>query len=157
MRSYFLIASALISLLFSNCQSNVDLEIERAAILKLNDDHRKAHLTGDANLFVEQIADTITTIQDGQVYINSREATYQRFSSYFNTVKYASWDDTASPTIHISPDGRMATLIAQKEIQAGRVRNNPFKYDTSYWAWMASYIKQDQQWKLFAISSGKKQ
>jgi len=158
MRNIHFAFYALFFCLSIGCNIGSSTTEELSAILQINENHRTAHMNGDADLFVSQMADTITTIQDGQVYINSRQDTYNRFSTYFNRVKYAKWDDTQPPSVRLSPDGKMATLIAQKEIQAGMVsESEPIKYDTSQWAWMASFIKDNDEWKLYAISSGKAQ
>lgn len=158
MRNIHYVFYALFLWVSIGCNTGSSTTEDISVILQLNEDQRTAHMNGDADLFVAQMADTITTIQDGQVYINSRQDTYNRFANYFNNVKYAKWDDTHPPSVRLSPDGKMATLIAQKEVQAGRVSgSDTINYDTSQWAWMASYIKEGKEWKLHAISSGKVQ
>jgi hypothetical protein len=146
-----------ISLLMCSLSCNsVDPQKEIQDILKINNDHRQAHLHGNAQLFTKQMSDTIATIQDGKVFINSKEATYDRFEAYFQTVSYRRWDDVGQPRIDLSEDGKMATLITQKIIDiASNRESEELEFTTSQWAWMSAFKKEDGEWLLYAISSGR--
>ena len=154
----FIYIISFVSLLFlPGCHSPGDKSSAINDILKLNDDHRNAHLEGDAELFVKQIDDSLTIIQDGEIYMSAHQEVYDRFSAYFKTVQYFKWDDLVPPEIVLSDDGSLATLTTKKIVIIQYLSdNNNSQIDTSQWAWLASYALKNNQWKMTAISSGVK-
>jgi hypothetical protein len=130
-----------------------DLAADRAALLRLHEEQRTAHLERKAALLTGSFADTFFSVSRGQVATPSREASTQRFQAYFDQAAFRAWDDLAPPVIRISPDGRMAYVIVQKRVGLlSTDSTRPPDPDTIY-AWIATYEKFHSQWRLTALAS----
>lgn len=147
---------ALSAFLFTSCQKKSD-ENHIEVLLQLNDEQRTAHLEGDADLLVAQMADTLTMIQDGVVSKVAKEDVRARFASYFPTVRYTKWDDITDPEILFSDDYSMATVTVIKEIESAPVLEDSIgTYEANQWAWVTIYQKKAGDWKMTRMSSGVK-
>lgn len=140
-------------LLLYTCAVPVDQEEEKARLLLSDELDRKAHLAGDAQLLVSRMTDTLISIQKGQISKASKTQVEQRFSQYFNQVKYRKWDNIAPPVIHISDDGKFASLTVNKITETREAGSHDSTYVTTTFAWTALYRKENDQWKMFSITS----
>lgn len=140
-----------ILLLFSiACSDKVDISAEKKTILSINEEQRTAHMTNNAQLLVKSIADTLVTIDSGEIYINSNQQVLNQFSNYFSGVKYLEWDDLREPIIDISADGSLATLsVIKRTITEGQNKLN----DTTVFAWTSVFKKIEKEWKMVSITS----
>lgn len=140
-----------ILLLFSiACSDKVDISAEKKTILSINEEQRTAHMTNNAQLLVKSIADTLVTIDSGEIYINSNQQVLNQFSNYFSGVKYLEWDDLMEPIIDISADGSLATMSVKKgTITAGQNEER----DTTQFAWTSVFKKIEKEWKMVSITS----
>lgn len=134
------------------------IEEEKKKLLISNEIQRRAHMENDASLLVSQIADSLITVQRGEVRIESNATIKQRFESYFKTVKYLKWDDIVPPVIHISEDGTMATVILEKITEAQHLDDagNWGPASSTNFAWTATYQKMEGTWKIIAVTSTRK-
>lgn len=130
--------------------SQVDVEAERAILLQINEKQRTAHMTNDAALLVNSMADSVITVDGGNIYRSSRQQVQDRFTAYFKTVKYFKWDDMEAPVIHIAPGGTMATVSVRKEVVAESIEE---PRDTTVFAWTSVYRKEGDAWKMYSITS----
>lgn len=152
----FPMKAVVLLLLFSCSKPNQQDDI--ATLLELNENQRQAHLKGDADLLVFDMADSLVSIQDGEIYLSSKEAVQARFSRYFTTITYKKWDDLQPPRIELSLDGSHATVITKKVTEAATLANDSIgEYSEVYWAWMTAYRKVNGEWKMYSLSSGRKQ
>ncbi len=131
-----------------------DLAADREALLVLHTQQRQAHLGKDASLLTASFADTFTSISRGRVSTPSRAESTARFQAYFDRSTFVAWEDIVPPIIHISPDGQMASVIVQKRVQlvAEDSTGRPVPEHTDF-AWLATYEKQQGQWRLTALAS----
>jgi hypothetical protein len=131
-----------------------DPSADRAALLRLHEQHREAHVSRQAQVLTATFADTFYSISRGRVSTPSRETSQQRFQSYFDRSTFQAWDDLAPPVIRISPDGRMAYVIVQKHVSltspdsGGAAREEQTDY-----AWLETWEKQRGEWRLTALAS----
>ncbi|KAA3623229.1 MAG: hypothetical protein DWQ02_24825 [Bacteroidetes bacterium] len=130
-------------------------ETDKTALLNSNEIQRQAHMENDASLLVSQIADTLVTVQRGNVRTESNTTIKQRFEAYFKTVKYLKWDDISPPVIHISEDGTMATVIVEKITQAKHLdeSGNWGEASETTFAWTSTYQKISGQWLIISVTS----
>jgi len=125
-----------------------------AAIDALHQQHRRAHLTGDADLFVASFADTLIVIDAGEVTRLSRRAARERFQAYFEAVDILSWSDIVRPEIHVSRDGTLAGAIVRKRVRlvpAGSMQGA--QEEESTFAWLETWERHDGGWRLTIIAS----
>lgn len=130
------------------------LDEDRAALLRLHEDARRAHLEDDADLLVASQADSMVSLSDGRVSVNRREPTRAMFDRYFRAVTFEAWDDIAPPRIRISPDGRMAWVVVQKRVHVtGPDSTGAPRQERVRYAWLSVYEKLDGRWRLVGIAS----
>ena len=139
----------LIVLIISAC-SQIDQEREKSALLAINNEQREAHMSNDAGLLVSSMADSVISIDSGEITVVSKSDMEQRFASYFSTVKYSAWDDLVPPSISISNDGSLATMSVKKRTITS---SNGSHADTTIFAWTSAFKKVNKQWKMYSITS----
>lgn len=122
--------------------SRVDEERKIRALLK---QEQTAHLTKDVNLFTSGFADGMIGVNRGQVTRHSEAQYKERFTQYFNAVEFIKWEDVADPIIRFSDDQSLAYAIIQKQVIVRSKDTN--QTDTTDFAWISVFRKQDGEWK----------
>jgi hypothetical protein len=143
----------LLLLLTFSCHQQVDMEKERLRILESNERQRRAHFEGNAGLLAQEMADTVYTVQRGDIRVETRIDMLARWKDYFEAVQYSKWDDLQPPVIHFSEDATMATLAVKKITVSRLVDNESSPIDTTFFAWTSGYKKVDGEWKIYTIAS----
>jgi len=156
MQSFFLIPMFLL-LLTSTAgagEPRVDLEQERAEILRLHRLAREAHFKRDASALVSGFASETLYVRDGRVERRTKADNLRRVEKYFASADFIEWDDMEPPTIRISPDGKMAWMIVRLKgkymhtLDGGEKRVEEFVC-----AWLTTYEKQGGRWLHIANAS----
>lgn len=130
---------------------------DQAELLRLHEQQKTAHLSYNADLFVEMFADSLTQLQRGEVSTRTREENRARFRSYFSTFKFKEWENIKPPAIRVSKDGSMAVITVQKRVR-GTYKNdigNEVDQHVIY-AWLEVWEKIGGKWKLITIASTEK-
>ena len=136
-------------LLLVACSPKVDIEKERKTILTMLQTERKAHFDRNVELFMSEFADSMISVNRGEVSTPTKEKNKERIGKYFGTVQFIKWDDTAEPIIRFSDDGSLAYAIVQKDVivthpdSTGKSLN-----DTTHYAWSSIYRKYNGEWKV---------
>lgn len=127
---------------------------DRASLLALLDNERAAHLTADASLLVQSIADTLLTVDAGVVRRQARDEVEASFRDYFSGARYSEWSDVEPPVIRLSADGSLAhvtrVVISDREAPAfggGRERE---RFQS---AWTATYEHSAGRWRMTSVTS----
>jgi hypothetical protein len=134
------------------CAPTVDLEGDRAELLRLHEEQRVAHLTADADLLISALADDFTNISEGRIERPDRELNRARFQGYLDSVEFLEWDDISPPVIRISADGTMAYVMVHKRVRLLRDGSSDKEEHTVY-AWLETYEKRDGVWRLTTVAS----
>ena len=142
----------LLFLLTFACSKPIDKAEEKEELLRINQEQRSAHLTNDAKLLVQSIADSLISVDSGNITINSNEAIEDRFASYFKTVKYYEWDDLRQPLIEVASSGELASMSVMKRTI---IEGLDGKKDTTIFAWTSLFRKVNDHWKMYSITSTK--
>ncbi|NER13020.1 DUF4440 domain-containing protein [Leptobacterium flavescens] len=150
----------IISLLVISCQkqeaATVDLEKEKAEILKLHHAQRDHHFGKDSIAFASQLSEDFISVNRGEITKPTYEENLGRYHAYFSSVEFEKWDDTAEPTIRFSEDGKMAYTIVEKEIVIRFEENGKPMEESTEYAWVSIYRKYDDGWKIDCVSSTNK-
>ncbi|MBK8305183.1 MAG: nuclear transport factor 2 family protein [Pyrinomonadaceae bacterium] len=127
---------------------------DQAELMRLHEQQKTAHLTYNAELFVEMFADNVTQLQRGTMSSKTKAENLARFKSYFSSFKFSEWEDIAPPVIKISKDGTMATKTVRKRVR-GSYKNEKGEdvSDHTVFAWLEVWEKLDGRWKLTTIAS----
>ena len=141
------------------CQKAPNSLVHKRALLTSNELQRQAHLDGNAPLLASLIADSMLSIQNGQISIASNSEIEDRFTSYFKNVHYTSWDDVQAPIIELSNDASMATVSVQKLIDAQSIEKDSKWGEHSFtlFAWDALFRQEGGIWKMYSNTSTRKE
>lgn len=123
-------------------------------LMELHRQDRAAHFQRDAKLLVGSFADDFISIGNGKIQTPTRQASLDRFTNYFQNSTFLEWDDIVPPVIKVSNDSTMGYAIVSKRVRlktrdaaGGEVES------TEVFAWLATYRKINEQWKLTALAS----
>lgn len=130
---------------------------DMAELLRLHEQQKTAHLTNNAELFIEMFAENLTQLQRGNAVTRTRAENLARFKSYFSGFKFQEWADVQPPVIKISKDGTMATKIVQKSVK-GTYKNEKGEDESDHtiFAWIEVLEKIGGKWKVTAVASTEK-
>lgn len=135
------------------CQPVVDVEAEREILLRFHEQQQTAHLTYNAELFVDMFHEPIFQLRDGQIFKRDRETNLARVQRYFDNVTFQAWENVTPPRIRISADGTMAYIIVHKRVELTYEENGETLSGHTVFAWLETWEKMDGMWKLMAAAS----
>jgi hypothetical protein len=98
-------------------QFTLDLEKERAELLRLHKSDREAHFKTDVDLLQESSPEEFIAVSDGKVYRTKKADEQKQFAEYFKGAKYHEWDDLEEPIVRISKEGGMAWMITRVRVR----------------------------------------
>lgn len=130
---------------------------DMAELLRLHEQQKTAHLTYNAELFLDSFADNLTQLQRGNAVNRSRADNLTRFKAYFSGYKFLEWEDIRPPVIRISKDGTLATKIVQKRVR-GTYKNEKGEDESDHtvFAWLEVWEKINGKWKVTTVASTEK-
>ncbi|WP_276502178.1 hypothetical protein [Terrimonas pollutisoli] len=139
----------------NECRFNKERDTE--AITALLQQERKAHFDRNAELFMSEFADSMLSVNKGKVSVVSPDENKKRITSYFGSVQFIKWDDSAAPIIRFSDDGSLAYAIVQKQVILIRPDSlGKLLTDTTDYAWVSIYRKEKEGWKIECNASTNK-
>jgi hypothetical protein len=135
----------------AQAQSSVDLEKEKAELLRLHRSDREAHFKTDVDALQQRSPEETISVSEGKVRRTSKTDRRKFFSDYFRGAKYYEWDDLEEPILRISKDASMAWMIVRVKVRrvqkdaAGREHEEKFIY-----AGIMTYEKVNGKWMRVA-------
>ncbi len=152
MKKLLLVSLGLVSLLLTTgYQQKIDVEKEKAEILKLDELQKQALLKGDVDAILSLIPEGHESISVGRGKISktTKADTKQIFEQQFKYGRHIEINNLVIPTIKISPDGKTAWAVGQ------------FKYRYTYKdstgaehefgavdAWLSVFEKHNSKWAV---------
>ncbi len=131
----------------------MDLEQEKAALLKLYEISRQSHFESDATKFLIPYAQQWYSTRDGTVTLRTRDAAFPAIERYFQSMHFLEFDDQP-PIVEVSKDGSMAWLIG--EVQARAMQRQPDETEKEIafrCSWVEIFEKQEAGWAVVVNSS----
>ncbi|MBX3290173.1 MAG: DUF4440 domain-containing protein [Acidobacteria bacterium] len=127
---------------------------DMAELLRLHEQQKTAHITNNAEMFVEMFAENLVQLQRGQSATRTKAESLSRFKTYLSRYKFLEWEDIKPPVIKISKDGTMATKIVQKRVRGTYTyEDGKVEDDHTVFAWLEVWEKIKGKWKVTAIAS----
>lgn len=129
----------------------VDLEKEKAELLRMHRASREAHFKTDADLLQENAPEEMISVSEGKIRRIKKAEARTFFTEYFRGAKYTEWDDMEEPIVRVSKDGTMAWMITRLRVRrtqkdaAGVEQEQKFVY-----AGIMTYEKVDGRWRRVA-------
>jgi hypothetical protein len=141
-------------LLLLACQRAPTLTDERRRLEALLAADREAHLRTNPDLLTAHLADTVLSIDGGQVTLQTRAAVRRFFAEYFAGATYHAWDDVVPPIIRLARDGSHAWVVRQVCVdREGAVGGGAPQRQRFLSAYTATYAKQDTAWVMTSVTS----
>lgn len=132
-----------------SCKQNADQSREKKMIREMLVTERKAHFEGNADMFINEFADSMISVNKGVVRIPERKEQRDRIGSYFSSMEFIKWDDMTEPIIEMSPDGKMAYAVVQKRVVVRYPDSTGTQItDSTDYAWVSIYKKINNDWKV---------
>lgn len=100
-----------------NSETGVDLELEKAALLKIHAQDRQAHFDTDVDLLLSHSGHEFISVSNGEVHRSTPAEERAFFEGYFKGATYYEWDDLEPPIIRISADASMAWMIVRTQVR----------------------------------------
>ncbi|MGH7456093.1 MAG: hypothetical protein ACRENG_32365, partial [bacterium] len=127
-------------------------------LLQLQQQGRNAHFGKDARLLVSTFADDFINVAAGKINRPTREESIKRLQAYFDRSEFLEWDDISPPLIRVSQDASMAYVLVHKRVRLkAKNEKGDVEEETTIFAWMETYEKQNGQWTLTTVTSTREQ
>jgi hypothetical protein len=139
---------------FAQAPPPVDLEKEKAELLRMHRSGREAHFKTDVELLLANSPEEYVGVRAGKISRSTKAGARKMFTEYFRGAKYYEWDDLEEPIIRVSKDGSMAWMITRVRVRrvqkdkAGAEVEEKFVY-----AGLTTYEKQGGKWMRAANAS----
>ena len=153
MRNYYLVA---LSLLTVACDPfNRADEVQK--IMEVHQAQRDHHFNGDAKAMADILTADFIAVNEGVVSEPTYGENFERFRSYFNSVRFLKWEDLSKPIIEFSEDGSLAYVHVRKlvDVKYPGAKGDSL-IESTIFAWTSIYRKISDQWKMEAIASTQK-
>ncbi|HEY0080109.1 MAG TPA: hypothetical protein VGB73_15970 [Pyrinomonadaceae bacterium] len=147
MKRFALALLCLTSMTLVQAQSTVDLEKEKAELLRLHKLAREAHFKTDVDLLMKGSGEEFISVSGGRISRSKPSDERKGFTEYFRGAKYYEWDDLEEPIVRISKDASMAWMITRirsrrtQKDKAGKEIEQKFVY-----AGIMIYEKRNGNW-----------
>ncbi len=135
----------------TRAQAAVDLEKEKAELLRLHRADREAHLRTDVELLQRSSPEEFISVSRGKIHRAKKSDERKLFTEYFRGAKYYEWDDVEEPIVRVSKDGSMAWMITRVRVR--RTQKGPTgeeKEEKCTYAGIMTYEKVDGRWMRVA-------
>jgi hypothetical protein len=154
MKKLFLISLGAVSLfLIMGCQPKIDVEKEKAEILKLYELQRQALLKGDVDAILALIPEGRESISIGRGKISktTQADTKQIFEQQFKYGRYIEINNLVIPTIKISSDGKTAWAVGQFKHRYTYKDSTGAEHEFgAVNAWLSVFEKHNSKWAVSA-------
>lgn len=148
MKKIFIVFLA-IFFIASSCTNREALTGDHSAIVKLLQQERKAHFERNVDLFISEFADSMISVNKGEVKVPERNAQREKVGNYFSTMNFIKWEDLADPIIRFDNDGNLAYAVIQKRVVVSYHDSTGItKIDSTDYAWVSIYRKTGKEWKV---------
>lgn len=128
-------------------QVRVDLEKEKAELLRIHRSDREAHFKTNPELLLQRSPDEMISVNQGKIERAKKEDRQKIFAEYFKGAKYLEWDDLEEPIIRISNDGSMAWMITRLKVRRTQADSNGKEQETKFvYAGIMTYERRSGEW-----------
>lgn len=126
----------------------------RAAVERVLEEDRRAHIELDAALLASHLADTLVSVDAGTVTRTSRADVEARFRRYFDGTEYRAWEDVEPPLIRLSPGLDMAWVVRRVRVDRSEPDGAGGRTDRRFVsAWTATYERGPDGWRMTSVTS----
>lgn len=131
--------------------SRPDLERERAALLALDAEARRAHFATDADTLVAHDAEPVLFVREGHILSLTHAELRALFAADFEGATYRAWDNLQLPIVYIANDASLACVITRRLIRrTKRYHDGTTEEEAFVYAGINIYSKHAGNWTRLA-------
>jgi hypothetical protein len=128
-----------------------DLEKEKAELLRIHQQERKAHFNTDVELLLANQGENFISVADGKITTEKKPQSREFFTKYFQNAKYFEWDDMEPPIVRVSKDATMAWVIVRVKVRRTQKDVSGKEDETKFiYSGIMTYEKQNKKWIAIA-------
>ncbi len=132
---------------FTQAQTSVDLEKEKAGLLRIHEAGREAHFKTDVGLLQTDSPEVFVSVSRGKIHKSSKADERKMFTEYFRGAKYYEWDDMEQPIVRVSKDGSMGWMITRVRVRRVQKDKSGTEVEEKFvYAGIMTYEKQEGKW-----------
>jgi hypothetical protein len=137
----------IVAAILSGCGSEVDLDAEKIALLRIHMADIKAHREGDVPALMESIGEEFRYVGDGKVSVQTRPEIEEFFTGYLRDATYERYEDLDVPHAEVSADATMGWIVTRTAVT--RVEPDGSTRSFTY-AGIMTYEKSGGKWMKVA-------
>lgn len=154
MKKLFLISLGVVSwFLAAGCQPRIDIEKEKAEIVKFYEINRQAFLQSDVDAILALIPEghESISVSRGKISKTTKADTKQIFEQQFKYGRYVEVNNLVIPTIKISSDGKTAWAVGQFKYKYTFKDSAGAEHEFGALdAWLTVFEKHNSKWVVSA-------
>src|SRR5215469_101164 len=128
-----------------------NLEVERAALLQLADEARRAHFATDAAALLAHDADPSVWVREGTISSMSKAELLSIFVEDMQGATYHEWDYTEPSIVHIANDASMAWVVSRVRVRrTKRLADGTSQEEQFVYSGVNFYEKRSGSWTRVA-------
>ena len=124
-----------------------DREADLDALRALHEASIQAHLDGDADFFVQDLADGYVQVSGASVQRPAREEVREGFQRYLESTEFTRYETTDGPLVGVSDDGSIGWIIVRVEVEGVWNGTSGVAFAS---AWISLYRRADAGWEFLA-------
>ena len=126
---------------------SIDLEKQKAELLRIHRADREAHFKTDVELLQHSAPEEFIAVSSGKIDRIKKADEEKQFREYFAGAKYYEWDDLEQPIIRVSNDGSMAWMITRIRVRRTQRDREGKQVERKFvYAGIMTYEKRDKKW-----------
>jgi len=124
-----------------------DLERERAALLLLDEESRRAHFATDAAALLAHDAEPVLFVREGAVLPMSRAELTRIYGEDMRGATYHEWDYVEPPIVRIADDASIAWVITRRGVRRTKRQDDGTSEEQHFvYAGLDAYEKRGGAW-----------
>ena len=125
----------------------LDLEKEKAELLKTHQQDRRAHFQTDVDLLLADHPEEFIYVRDGKVGRSKKADTRKVFTESFKGATYSEWDDLEPPIVRVSNDGSLGWIITRLKVRRTKKNSTGAEKEEKFvYAGIMTYEKRGGRW-----------
>ena len=125
-----------------------DLSAEKAALLAMHGQILEAHKNDDLDAWLALEAEEVIVGSRGEIRSARKSERAAQRREYLAQTEFTVYRDLREPIVQVAADASLGWLYAQVEIQGSRTGPGGTQPIHDIWAWIETYEKRPEGWRL---------
>ncbi len=131
-----------------------NLEDEKAALLRREEEARRAHFATDADALLADDADSVVLVREGMILPTTRAELTRIIADDMQGATYHEWDLLEDPIVRIADDASLAWVISRRKVLRTKQQPDGTAEEQQFiYAGINVFEKRDGVWTRVANAS----